>query len=219
MRDLKVCCGNEILVSMIYIESILLGLSLAATPGPVFFEVIRRTMTKGYLTGLGIAFGDFMAFLLIMMLIFFGVYQFFLLEPVRLIFFIAGGLILVWIGILAYKLTYEDVDIGLKNESSGRNSIYAGFAISISNPMTIFGCISMNAYLARYASKIVIFINIILLAIGGILFFFGLASLIQITRSKIDIRYILLLSKIFGIVLIGFGISFWYQFYKLFTVA
>lgn len=205
---------------MIYIESVLLGLSLAATPGPVFFEVIRRTMTKGYLAGLGIAIGDFLAFFLIMLLIFFGVYQIFLFESVRTTFFILGGIILIWIGTLALKLKYEDVNIGLKNEGSmGDNSIYAGFAISITNPMTIFGGISMNAYLSQYVSKIAIFINIILLAIGGILFFSGLATLVQLTRSVIETRYILLFSKIFGIILIGYGIGLWYQFYKLLTVT
>ncbi len=207
---------------MIYIESLLLGISLAAIPGPIFFEVIRRTMTNGFWPGIGIACGDFMAFLLIMILTFFGVYEFFLFKPIMSAFFLIGGIILIWIGILSLKLKREDVCAGLKideksekAEKNSENSVYAGFAMSITNPMTILGSISMNVYLSQYLSKIVIFINILLLAIGGILFFSGLASIVHITRRIIKVRYIILFSKIFGIIIIGYGIDLWYQFYKL----
>ena len=203
---------------MIYIDSILLGISLAAIPGPLFCEVIRRTMTKGFWAGIGIAFGDFMATSLIMVLILFGVYNFFLSKSLKPILFLIGGIILIWIGTLALKFKCDTLN--LKNEGrsekiSQKNSIYAGFALSITNPMNILGCISMNAYLTQYSSKIVIFINTILFVIGGILFFSGLASLVHITRRKIEARYVILFSNIFGILLIGYGIEFLYQFYKL----
>lgn len=147
---------------------------------------------------------------------FFSAYQFLLFQSFKLISFILGGIILIWIGLQTFNLRQEDFDTGLKNKSSRRNSIYAGFAISITNPFNIITFISVSTYLAQYSSKIATLINIILFVLGGLIFNSGLAGLVQITNHKFGAGYMLLFSKIFGFVLIGYGTYFWYQFINLF---
>ena len=73
---------------MAYIESLLLGFSLAAIPGPIFFEVFRRTLTKRFWSGALLSVGEFLANFSILMLTFFGIQSFLLYKPVKLVLFL-----------------------------------------------------------------------------------------------------------------------------------
>ncbi len=199
-----------------YIESLLLGFSLAAIPGPIFFEVLRRTLTKGFWSGALLSVGEFLANFTILMLTFFGVSNFLLFKSARLTLFLLGSAVLIWIGITALKIKKEDIEKASKKSVSKNNSIIVGFGLAIASPLAIAVWISIGgAYLVQYTSKLLSFINILLLALGVMLFFFTLASIIHFTRHKISTKYILWFSKIFGIVLIGYGLYFLYQFIKL----
>lgn len=198
---------------MAYIESLLLGFSLAAIPGPIFFEVFRRTLTKGFWSGALLSVGEFLANFSILMLTFFGIQSFLLYKPVKLVLFLLGSAILIWIGITAYRIKKEDIEKASKKSVSKNNSIIVGFGLAIASPLAIAVWISIGgAYLAQYTSKLLSLINIFLLAFGVMLFFFTLASIIHFARHKISTKYILWFSKIFGIVLIGYSLYFLYQF-------
>lgn len=198
---------------MAYIESLLLGFSLAAIPGPIFFEVFRRTLTKGFWSGALLSVGEFLANFLILMLTFFGIQSFLLYKPVKLVLFLLGSAILIWIGITAIKIKKENIEKASQKSVSKNNSIIVGFGLAIASPLAVAVWISIGgAYLAQYTSKLLSFINILLLALGVMLFFFTLASIIHFTRHKISTKYVLWFSKIFGIVLIGYGLYFLYQF-------
>ena len=201
---------------MDYIQSLILGFSLAAIPGPIFFEVLRRTLTKGFWSGALLSIGEFLANFTILMLTFWGVQNFLLYTPVKLVLFLLGSVILIWIGITAIKIKKEDIEKTSKRGVSKSNSVAVGFGLAMSSPLAIAVWISIGgAYLAEYSSKLISFINIILLALGVMLFFFTLASIIHLTRHKITTETILFTSKLFGIVLIGYGLYFLYQFVNL----
>jgi threonine/homoserine/homoserine lactone efflux protein len=57
-------------------ESILIGISIAAIPGPIFFELIRRTLTKGFWSGALLSVGEFLGNFILLLLIFFGISNF-----------------------------------------------------------------------------------------------------------------------------------------------
>jgi len=201
---------------MAYIESLLLGFSLAAIPGPIFFEVFRRTLTKGFWSGALLSVGEFLANFLILMLTFFGIHTFLLYKPVKLILFLLGGSILIWIGINAIKMPKDDVENVSKKSITNNNSIIMGFGLAIASPLAIAVWISIGgAYLSQYDSKLLSFINIIFLAFGVMIFFFTLASIIHFTKHKITVKDTIWFSKLFGIVLMGYGLYFLYQFIVL----
>ncbi len=202
------------MVYMAYIESIVLGISLAAIPGPIFLEVARRTLIKGFWPGALLAVGEFLANFAILMITFLGVYQFLLYKPIKLFLLLAGSAVLLWIGYTAVKTKQKGVKFS-KGHISG-NSILVGFGLGISSPLHIAVWISVGgAYLAQYASQTVALINIVLLAFGVMIFFFFLAAAIHLARHKIEPRYIVLFSKLFGTLLIAYGIYFLYQFVSL----
>ena len=91
-------------------ESLLIGISIAAIPGPIFFELIRRTLTKGFLHGAILVMGEFSGNLLLLILIFLGVSHFLTANIAKIILFIIGGSILVKLGISAIQVKSEAIE-------------------------------------------------------------------------------------------------------------
>ena len=109
---------------MSYLTSIFLGVSLAAIPGQIFFELIRRTLTKGFWSGALLSVGEFLANLVILILTFYGIQQFLEITWLKAALFLIGGGLLIYIGLLAFKITKEDINKSSKNKNSGKNSIF-----------------------------------------------------------------------------------------------
>jgi threonine/homoserine/homoserine lactone efflux protein len=201
---------------MSYLTSIFLGVSLAAIPGPIFFELIRRTLTKGFWSGALLSVGEFLANLVILILTFYGIQQFLEITWLKAALFLIGGGLLIYIGLLAFKITKEDINKSSKNKNSGKNSIFVGFALAITSPLAIAVWISVGgSYLVQYLSGFVAFSHMIAIAFGVMLFFFVLASVVYYIKDKISAKYIIFVSRIFGIVLIVYGLT---AFYKLFEL-
>ena len=197
-------------------ESILIGFSIAAIPGPIFFEIVRRVLTKDFWSGISISIGDFIGNFLILLLIFFGVSTFLTSSIAQTILFIVGGLILIWLGISALKLKKEEIEKSYNNKMNSKNSILIGLGIAISSPIVIAFWISLSgSYLLQFPSKNIAFLNIFFITFGFVFFHLILAAFIHFTKHKVSSKNIVLLSKIFGIILILYGCNF---FYKLITL-
>ena len=201
---------------MSYIESILLGVSLAALPGPIFFEVLRRTLTKGFWSGAMLAVGEFLANFTVLMLTFFGAYHVLLSTPLKIALFAVGGGVLLWLGWTALNMKKADIENSGGRKQQRNNSIFVGFAMGVSSPLAIAVWISVGgAYLAQYTSPETAFINIVLLAWGVMLFFVAMAMLVHFTRHTISARYILAFARLSGIILAAYGLYFLYQLFTL----
>ncbi len=199
-----------------FLESILIGISIAAIPGPIFFELVRRVLTKGFWSGALLSFGDFIGNVFILSLIFFGISNF-LTSPVsKIVLYLAGSVILLWLGISALKLQKRDLENKQETKPLRLNSVGTGFSIAVANPIVIAFWISLTgSYLAELPSQFLAFTNIVLIAAGFMVFHLPLAAIIYSTKHKIATRYILWLSRVFGAILIAFSLSFLSQFMKL----
>ncbi|NQZ85127.1 MAG: LysE family translocator [Nanoarchaeales archaeon] len=199
-----------------FLESILIGFSISAIPGPIFFEIVRRVLTKNFWSGISISIGDFIGNFLILLLIFFGVSTFLTSQTAQSILFITGSCILIWLGITALRLKKEEIDNSYKNKISNKNSILIGLGISISSPIVIAFWISLSgSYLVQFTSKNVAFLNIFYITLGFVLFHLILALIIHFTKHKISSKNIIKFSKVFGIILILYGIKFFYNLIKI----
>ncbi|MFA6328403.1 MAG: LysE family transporter [Candidatus Micrarchaeia archaeon] len=194
-----------------YIESILLGFSLAALPGPIFVELVRRTLTKGFWSGALVSVGEFLANLSILLLTFFGLSAFLSLPSVKMLLFLLGGAVLILVGYNAFRIKKEELASDSKKDVPKSNSLFVGFILGISSPLAIAVWITIGgAYIAQFSSQSVALINIFLCALGVMLFFFILTSIIHFSKHKISEKYAILSSKVFGTVLILYGLYFWY---------
>lgn len=190
---------------MAYVESVILGFSLAAIPGPIFFEVARRTLLRGFWSGALLSVGEFLANLAILALTFFGLSPFLEEKSVKVILFIIGGAILVWIGILGWRISKEQLSIKQQKEHQG-NPVFVGASLALASPLAISVWASVGgSYLAQYTSAFEAGMNMVLLAIGVMLFFFALATIIHKTRHKLREQHMMTIAKMFGVILIGYG--------------
>lgn len=197
---------------MAFLESILIGVSIAAIPGPVIFEIIRRTLTKGFWAGAFISLGAFAGYVIVLSLIFFGVSSFLTTLISKAILYFLSAAIMFWLGFSTLKLKKSDIENKQKTKSASSNSIIAGFSIAAASPIVIAFWISLSgSYLAEFPNKYLAFANILSIAIGFMLFHFPLAAIVNQTKQKIPAKYILPLSKLFGAILIAFGVSFLYR--------
>lgn len=201
---------------MSILESILIGISIAAIPGPIFFELVRRTLTKGFLHGFLLAVGEFLGNLILLALIFFGLNSFLTNIIAKIILYLVGSAILILLGIVAFKLKKKDIERSYTKKISSKNSIFAGFGIAITSPIVIALWISVSgSYLAQIQSRALAFLNIFFIAFGLLIFYLTMSSVIDYTRHKIPAKYLLILSRIFGAILILYGASFMYSAGKM----
>jgi len=212
---------------MAYIASIFLGTALVLLQSPIFFELLRRTITKGVINGALLGLGGFLAYFAILMVTVYWTKEFLLFDSIRFLLFLVGSIILMGIGIGALRMKQEEVyapreikkNIISKKIIKKNHPILAGFGIAISSPFDIAVWVSIGiAHIGSYSSKTLAFINIIFLALGVILVFFGIASLVYLARRRITARHILWVSKFFGIILIVYSLFFFFQFLKLLIV-
>ena len=194
---------------MSLIQSLLIGLSIAAIPGPIFFELIRRTLTKGLFSGLLLAFGEFLGNFLLLILIFFGLSTFFSSSNVSFILYLLGAIILLFLGVKAIKLNKKEIQEKQNKKFKKDNSFAVGFLIAISSPIVIALWISLSgSYLVQFSSNELAFLNILFIALGVFLLFLTFIIMIYYTKHKIPSKQIIFMSKIFGVILIIFGLSF-----------
>lgn len=198
------------------LKSTLIGISIGAIPGIIFFEIIRRTLTQGFLSGCLLSIGEFLGNFLVLLLIYFGLSQLFTFKITNLLLYIVGAFILSYIGINAFKLTKGNIEESYNKKTLDRNSILAGFSIAITNPVAIALWISLVGSYITEVSRVNAIINLFFLAFGLVLFYLVMITVIHFTKHRIPAKYILLLSKMFGLILLSYSISFIYKFLKLF---
>ncbi len=196
-------------------KSMLIGISIGAIPGIIFFEIIRRTLVKGFFSGILLSIGEFIGNFLVLLLIYFGLSQLFTFKLTNVLLYVAGALILGYIGISAFKLTKENIEKSYNSKNVNRSSLLAGFSIAITNPLAIALWLSLVGSYISETSRVNAIINLFFLAFGLVLFYFVMVTVVNLTKHKIPTRYILLLSKLFGIILLSYSISFLYKFFKL----
>ncbi len=195
-----------------FFESFIIGISIAAIPGPIFVELIRRTLTKGFLNGISLCLGEFFGNFILLSLIFFGISNILTSPLSKLLLYLVGGIILFWLGVSAFRIKEIDLEKQAGAKITAANSLILGFTIAITSPIVIALWISLSgSYLESLHSNYLAFLNIFCIAFGILFFFFVLSSLISFTKQKLPSKYVLILSKIFGVVLMLYGLSFFYH--------
>lgn len=197
----------------LFIQSLIIGLAIAAPVGPIGVLCIRTTIVKGILAGLAVGFGAAFADGVYAVIAGLGlsiVIKFLIgLTPILKI---VGGCFLLYMGIsmLLKKVSH------LKTDTAPRKSFWrlftSTFFLTLSNPMTILTFLGVMTALEVEASDkadLVILIGGVFL--GSILWWLFLVGLVSIVSKRLSIQVLTYTSKIAGIIIIGFGIYilFW----------
>jgi len=200
---------------MALILSALLGIALVIIENPLFFELIRRILSKGLIEGALLSLGGFLAYFGILVGLFFGAYDILKLDSIRFLLFLIGGIVLLGIGIDTLRMKEDEIYAPKDKKGVKGHPILVGFGLTISNPFDLALWISVSISYLTSSSKVFGFVNVLFLALGIILVFFGLASLIYLTRKRVSNHRILIASRVFSCVLIGYSAYFFLQFFRM----
>jgi len=191
------------------IRGFIIGLSIAATVGPICILCINRTMHKGQLyglvSGLGIAtadgvYGAIAGFGLTVITGFLVSQQMW----IRLI----GGLFLIYLGIKTV------ISRPTERAAVARGNGYAGayvstFLLTLTNPLTIlsfaaiFAGIGVGGASKSYLSATLVVGGVFL---GSVSWWCILTSGISLLRKRFTARWLLWINRISGIIILLFGI-------------
>lgn len=195
-----------------FIRGLLIGLSIAATVGPMSVLCIQRTLNKGQIyglvSGLGIAtadgvYGSIAAFGLTLIM------NFLIMEQIwiRLI----GGIFLIYLGIKTMLSKPPETAATPNMQTNGYPGAYAStFLLTLTNPLTILSFAAIFAGIGvGSASKSFLSATAIVLGVysGSALWWIILTSIISLLRKKMDSQWLLWINRISGAIITLFGIG------------
>ena len=192
-----------------FLRGLLIGLSIAATVGPMSILCIQRTLQRGQryglISGLGIAtadavYGCIAAFGLTFISDFFVSQQFW----IRLL----GGLFLVYLGIRT--MVSKPAERAATAKASGYMSAYIStLLLTLTNPTTILSFVAIFAGIGvggaskSYASAIFVVLGVF---VGSMLWWCFLTSVVSFLRARFTGMWLLWINRVSGGVITLFGV-------------
>lgn len=189
-------------------KGLLLGLAIAAPLGPIGALCINRTLERGFwagmMGGLGTALADatyaalaalgFAAFAAMLAVV--G-------GPLRLI----GGLFMIWLGWNSLR-PRPPVEAARLDSRDLFGTVAATFALTIANPMTIlsFAAIFAGLGLGGETGGAGAFVVVAGVFLGSLGWWAALSGGVSLVRQRLPVGFAAWISRISGVVLIGFGI-------------
>lgn len=199
----------------IFISAFLIGFSGAMMPGPMLGVIIDGSLKKGWIAGPLTVLGHGILEFILIVIMTFGLKDFFVNPTVAGFIGLFGGAFLAWMGYGMIKSSINK-SVSLENQKAGnsagiRNLILAGALVSTTNPYFILWWAStgMESIRQSYTSGL---IGVLFFFIGHILSDFVWYSAISIAFSRgkklisgTVYRWIILL---LGIFIVAFSIYF-----------
>ena len=193
-----------------FVRGLLIGLSIAATVGPMSVLCIQRTIHKGQLyglvSGLGIAtadafYGSIAAFGVALIADFLVSQQLW----IRLI----GGMFLLYLG--SKTLLARPAERAASAKANGFVGAYVStFLLTLTNPLTIlsfaaiFAGIGVGGASKSYVSATIVVGGVF---IGSTLWWCILTGGISMLRGKFTARWLLWINRISGVIIALFGVA------------
>jgi threonine/homoserine/homoserine lactone efflux protein len=198
------------------LSGIALGVSIAAPIGPVNVAMIQRGLQQGFGGAFLLGVGSTAADLIYILLAYAGADPLAHLSWARLLLFLAGALVMGWLGFGALQAALKPAPavVAAAPPAASRSAFVSGFLITIVNPMTIafwLGILSASLAARARASLLVESLYITSLAVGCLLWCLGLAVALHYGRRVARGAGMKVISFAAGVALLGFGLRFLFK--------
>lgn len=200
----------------VLLKGIGLGVAVAAPVGPLGLLCIKRTLTRGPLTGLATGLGIASADAVYGTMVASGLAVTGLLVSYATPMQAAGGALIAWLGVMslrAFLRPAPEAQAAEAGEAQGLPNAYAtAFALTLSNPMTILAFVALIAGLGATAtsSPHAPYVLVAGVFAGSALWWLALTSATTMARRKISARTTRWLDLASGLVLIAWGLRISY---------
>lgn len=178
--------------------------------GPIGVLCVQRTLHKGqlsgFISGMGAAIADSF-FALIAGLGIGFLASFF--EEQRLYLMIIGGALLIFLGLkLFFNTVVEQVRHPKRKNKGYIGDFFSVFFLTLSNPITImfFGAVFAGWNILASSNTLVTFWAVLGVFSGAMIWWGVLTTLVHFFRQKFNLRGLILLNKIAGAIIAGFGL-------------
>lgn len=196
-------------MSSLLLRGFLLGFAVAASPGPIFFLCLRRTLVRGWLNGLVSGFGVATADAFYAALAAFGVGAITTaLTAERRWLALAGGALLIVLGARILLESPTTAGAPPPNRSNLIGAYLSTLGLTITNPATIISFAALAATLGAgitggYLRPAALVIGVML---GSVSWWIVLAALAAGLRTRITPGVVRIISAISGLAIIGLGV-------------
>ncbi|MBK3497152.1 LysE family transporter [Viridibacillus sp. YIM B01967] len=202
----------------LFFANIILGLSIALPVGTITVEMTKQGLKNGFMHGWVVGLGGMTIDIALILLLYFGLASVLSIPMIQTSLWLIGAIFLLYIGYESVKNGGNDISLkGEKPTKSLKSSYFNGLLVAISPGnlvfwISIFGPILVNSFDATNTiSFLVIGAGIL---VGILIHDIGLMTLISGTRKVLNPTYIKWASVLAGLVLIGFSVYFFYEFYN-----
>ena len=132
-------------IVLIFFSSFIIALSGALVPGPLFTITVSESLRRGFKTGPLIIFGHGLLEITIVILLFFGISPFLLEERTRQFISVAGGIILMIMGVMLFRDAGKTrLDLSPGERQTGLHPFVSGILGSLSNPYWIIWWVTIG---------------------------------------------------------------------------
>jgi threonine/homoserine/homoserine lactone efflux protein len=212
----------------IILYGIFFGISISVPIGPANLELIKRGLTKGYRSALGVGLGTAISDSLLSVLAYIGVIPLFnKIGMIKIVLYCGGGLVLMAIGGFSIYQTFTLEDpLSVPEEQSqwaeryhNMNPVLLGFTINTTNPMVIgfwiffFSTVAEHGLFGRSLSELFVFSSSVFL--GAMLWFATLATLVHWGKQHVNKMAYKVISSICNTVMIIMGAYFIISFFGI----
>lgn len=192
----------------IFLQAMVVGFAIAAPVGPIGILCIKHTISAGFWAGIVTGLGSALAGATYGTLVVFGLTAITTFVTSEIFWVkLIGGLLLMFLGMRELRSSQRLIPVNHTEHATLANSLGTAFIIALSNPMTVIGYFSMVPALAANfcctpAQGVVLVGGIFA---GSMSWWLLLSSLVATTRRRLPQKFLNLINKGAGIVLIAFG--------------
>ncbi|MFV5916610.1 LysE family transporter [Bacillus cereus] len=203
----------------IFLSYVFLGLSLSAPMGPINAAQLEKGIRSGFFHAWILGIGALLADVIYMALIYLGVIHFLEKDIIKLFLWSFGAFVLIYTGIESLKNANQISISNTKNDDSIIKSLFSGFFMSLSNPLTILFWLGIFGSILAKAASSYNKEQLLLYSLGIILGIFiwdiTMASTSSMFRKILNARILSLITVVSGISLIIYGLYFGFQTYQI----